>query len=131
MKRNYIPLRVKLAAALYEVQRLRWSIDPSREQPFAWRQRDSAAGVGSRFDWHHEVPHAEGGSDEWPNLTPRLREEHREQTRQDIARIAKNKRIRRRWQAHKEAMDWIAPIPGPPPLKRRWPSRPFPKRKAR
>lgn len=152
MKRGYLKLRHKLASALYEVQYLRWRLDPRKQQPFGWRQRDSAVQVESRFDWHHEVPHAEGGSDEWPNLTPMLRAEHREQTRGDIARIAKNKRVQRKHEAHRAKLkqpsfeerlqaqadetaaaawnyfnsgkSWT----GRRPLKRRWPSRPFPKR---
>ena len=66
----------------------------------------TAKEVISEIDFDHDpVPHAEGGSDEHHNLTPRLRADHRRKTaEEDIPRIAKNKRIARKHALHKAKM---------------------------
>ena len=59
----------------------------------------------SYYDFDHGIRKAEGGSDMFYNLTPRLREEHREKTRKiDIPEIAKNKRRASKHEAHRLRM---------------------------
>ena len=49
---------------------------------------------------HDVVRKAEGGSDHFSNLVPRLRSEHKAKTLRDIIEIAKNKRIKRKHGRH-------------------------------
>ena len=65
----------------------------------------TAEQVISYYDFDHGIRKAEGGSDMFYNLTPRLREEHREKTRKiDIPEIAKNKRRASKHEAHRLRM---------------------------
>lgn len=125
MKRKYIPLKQKLAAALTHL--LPMDIRSSGK---------TADEIISMFDFHHEVFHVHEGADTWTNLTPMLRQDHRERTKRDLATIAKGKRIQKKEAAHKARMSH--PM-GLPPIKvevpwRTWnskrkiPSRPFPKK---
>lgn len=90
------------------------------------------------FEWDHNIPVAHGGPDDWWNLDPKLRADHREKTRRDISVIAKTKRIRQAEAAHAERMAELgkavaerfvrdAEILRTFRAKRRWPSRSFPK----
>jgi hypothetical protein len=72
------------------------------------------------FD-HFPIPRAEGGPDEPWNIVPLLRATHRAKTVLDVARIAKNKRIAARHQAHAARMRDKAAGVEPPPS--RWPKR--------
>ena len=55
----------------------------------------------SLYEFHHVKRRAEGGENEFHNLEPMLRVEHRKRTREvDVPNIAKNKRLRRKHQEH-------------------------------
>ena len=152
--RRHIPLKVKLACALLEVDRLRTMVDRHRGNPSAARliQYDDAKTLTPEqiiarwhFD-HYPIPHAEGGTDHPSNLTPRPAAEHREKTaHQDVPGIAKRKRLARKQAEHEARMTtpvaWLAcsaPTEGAvlgeryevfqtPKRKRKIASRPFPK----
>ena len=142
MERKHISLKEKLAAALYEVGRLRaifprpdgipragdsekWTNSPVRVAALNGATADEMIAL---FHWDHNKFHAYGGSDIWQNLNPLLIEDHREKTRRDIAIIAKGKRIRRKEAAHKSRLNPTLVIPLTDGERRR-PSRPFPKRR--
>lgn len=100
-KRAHINLTTKLAAALMRVPqvdrhgrpvcdaggRLLYALD------YAEAKQMTAAQVLSLFDWDHDILHALGGCDEFWNLTPRFRPQHREKSRGDTSRVAKTKRV--------------------------------------
>ena len=47
------------------------------------------------LEWHHNIRHAEGGTEHFSNAVPMLVAAHRERTAKiDVPEIAKNKRIR-------------------------------------
>lgn len=157
MKRQYISLKEKLAAALYECARLSCICCPGNEgSPVAQHhllvtallnKRKSADDLIRLFNFDHVAYHADGGPDLWWNLTPMPAWEHLEKTKKDIAVIAKGKRIRRKQAVHKSLMstepsDLMGHLideevtrlqrerKARPALRvRPWPYRPFPKRK--
>lgn len=58
-----------------------------------------------QFD-HYPIRKCDGGPDEPWNLVPRLIKEHRTKTATiDQSQIAKGKRIRRKWAAHRQRME--------------------------
>jgi len=58
-----------------------------------------------QFD-HYPVRKCDGGPDEAWNLVPRLIAAHRDKTAAiDVPAIAKGKRIRRKWQQHRQRME--------------------------
>jgi hypothetical protein len=137
-RRKYIPLKEKLAAALYDMEQWRRAYyklrsqdpgaDPTSEYRFAHRSADDLIGL---FDFHHNqfYIYDDAGKDTWRNLTPLLREEHREQTRKDIATIAKGKRIVRKQERHLTALEQkVMGAALRRTAKRKWPTRKFPKR---
>lgn len=65
--------------------------------------------VKDRWELEHVIPLAGGGTDDDDNLRPVLAWAHLEKTRQDLARIAKGKRIEQR---HKGAKRSQRPMPG-------------------
>lgn len=81
------------------------------------------------FD-HDPVPHAEGGTDDFWNLTPSLIVPHREKTAKiDTPGIAKRKRVSK---AHQEfVVRLLTPRSERPAKVSRWGSRPFQKREKR
>src|SRR5215813_9097856 len=86
-RRKHISTKTKLAAALGCLL--------SVDELMAMRARKAPVqAILSRFDWHHIQLHAWGGGDAWWNLHPMLREEHKTQTKKDIAAHAKSNRIR-------------------------------------
>ncbi len=65
--------------------------------------------VKDRWELEHVIPLAGGGTDDDDNLRPVLAWAHLEKTKQDLARIAKGKRIE---QKHKGAHRSARPMPG-------------------
>lgn len=120
MKRRKIPLGEQLAAALSMLlpQALR---DEMR------REKATAREVRELFQMDHNVLHSMGGSDLWWNLTPMLRELHREKSRGDTSIAAKSKRIIKENAAHAERKAAKAAGQPTPRRKRKIPGRPFPK----
>lgn len=112
MRRKRISDRTKLAAALLELGQVSF---------------DDAKAMGrenflSLYHFDHGHRHAEGGSDEFWNLTPRLIPPHREKTRTiDMPAIAKGKRIRRANEDHARRL--LAKDRGEPRPQSRWPKR--------
>lgn len=86
--RAHIPLPEKLAAALCLLL-------AKEERDLLRAAKVPAKDVIEMFDFDHVILHALGGSDEWHNLTPMLRPEHREKSRRDTAIVAKVKRVAR------------------------------------
>ena len=114
--RKTISLKSKLAAALAMLLP-----EAQRNQLRAERCRPEM--VTRRFDWHHGKFYALEPDDHWSNLTPLLKELHRERTRSDLKVIAKVKRLE---QAHEEFRKrmLITARPKPKP-KSKWPKRPL------
>lgn len=77
--------------------------------PFARAVKMTADQIIAEFDFDHAVYVAIGGGNEPWNLTPRLRAEHREKTKRDLANIAKVKRGIAKRQGKKRKS---RPIPG-------------------
>lgn len=98
--RQSIPQRMKLAAALSLLL-------PEDERTMLRTRRVPAQDVISRFEFHHIIFHAIEPINEWWNLEPMFREDHRKRTQEDIAVIAKTKRIEHRWR------DFTARVLGP------------------
>jgi 5-methylcytosine-specific restriction endonuclease McrA len=111
--RKHINLREKLAAtlALLLSQSLR---DDMRERKVV------ADSVISLFDFDHAVLHVHGGTDTWDNLTPMLRKDHREKSKDDIKKVAKSRRIAR---APEKWRGLLAPKTRDPKRPSRWPKR--------
>lgn len=85
--RKYISLREKLAAAL--------SLLLPQEQRDDLRARKvPAKTVIALFQMDHGILHTFGGADSWHNITPLLKEVHREKSRRDTSIAAKVARIR-------------------------------------
>lgn len=133
--RKHIPLRTKLAAALCSLVRSTEDGKFVKVIPHEEAKRLTEEQVFAKFEWnHHPVPKAFGGPDEFWNLDPMPKAEHREITAKvDIPRIAKAKRVAKREASHSEAMtmkserrddvkksNW--------PKGKGWPKRPFPKK---
>lgn len=85
-KRKHISLKTKLAATLA-------CLLPQSERDEMRREKVSADAVLRRFEFDHVVLHTHDGSDEWHNLTPMIRAEHREKSRKDAGIVAKMKRL--------------------------------------
>jgi hypothetical protein len=98
MSRKYIPLKVKLAAALLKAA---WPAIPHEQAKLM-----TADQICSLFQWDHwPIPVAHDGPDEPWNLEPRFIGEHRKKTAKiDVPAIAKVRRISRKHRAHEDAM---------------------------
>jgi hypothetical protein len=120
VKRKAISLKVKLAAALVKLGGI----------PHLDAKGMSADQVISLFEFHHfPIPHAMGGLDVHWNLEVLFRKEHREETRKvTVPTIAKERRVTKKWEDHIRRVNQkgVDEIQG---KKRKWPSRPFAKRK--
>lgn len=155
-RRPHISKDTKIASLLLEVWSLRGQGIPYREAKLL-----TAAQICSLAEWHHVTPHAMGGDVSPVNLTAMPILDHRRRTREiDVPAIAKSKRTARKHAQHLTAMaakinghiDSRGMLPvdvrggmggGSPELtdltparreadkKRKWPSRPFPKRERR
>ena len=95
--RKHINLKTKLAAAL--------SLNlPQDVLDEARRRKLPAEAILAVFDFDHIQLHSLGGSDEWWNLQPLLRAEHRLKSRGDTTIAAKVKRVSRKELEHKQKM---------------------------
>jgi len=56
-------------------------------------RRVPAKSIIARFEMHHVVLHTWDGSDQWWNLLPMARQDHRDRTPKDQSAVAKVKRI--------------------------------------
>ena len=92
MKRKPPNLREKLAATLLMMVRPGKDGTMQPVIPFAEAKKMTAREIIGAFDFDHDVYVAIGGGNHPSNLTPRLRAEHREKTKRDLANIAKVKR---------------------------------------
>jgi hypothetical protein len=82
--RAYIPYPERLAAALLA----------RGEIPYLDAKLLTAEQLNSLYQFHHNIRHAEDGSDHFSNLEPMLIATHRERTRKiDVPAIAKGKRL--------------------------------------
>ena len=78
------------------------------------RQRKlPAQAIISFFEMDHNVLHSLGGSDEWWNLTPMIKPEHRAKSRGDTSIAAKVKRVSSAHDEHKRRMSNKL-LPAPP-----------------
>ena len=77
-----------------------------QDVPYEHAKQMTAEQFLSLYEWdHYPIPRAEGGSDHFTNLVPLLRSDHRKKTAKlDVPRIAKNKRVGSKHQAHLERM---------------------------
>ncbi len=85
-KRDYIRKDEKLAAALA-------CLLPQEQGDDLRARKVSAAEVIARFEIHHIIFHAIGGTDAWWNLDPKIRAIHREKSRRDTSIVAKVRRL--------------------------------------
>lgn len=124
MKRKHISLKTKLAAALLA----------RGEVSYQHAKLMTADQMISLYHFDHNIYASHDGGDHFSNLTPMLIRDHREKTAKvDIPAIAKGKRIQRKQAAHVVKMFLdnrykVLGVQSLPKLKRKWPSRPFPKR---
>lgn len=126
MRRKAIPWKTRCAAALS-------GACPScgfRYLPYEDTKQKTEAEFLSQFELHHNIFHESGHRDRdlyW-NLTWMLIKAHREQTKRDLATIAKGRRIRRKQWEHLLAMSGQTREPA---LLRKLRSRGFDKTKRR
>jgi hypothetical protein len=119
--RDYISLKIKLAAALLQI--------PGKDGGRIIRHEDAklltADQIISCFHLdHYPIAHADGGPDLPWNLTFRPILDHREKTKRDVAAMAKVKRIADKLN---RALRKLTPAHE----KRKWPSRKIPSRQFR
>lgn len=123
-KRDYIRLKVQLAAALCQIADI----------PYEDAKAMTPDQVISLFHLDHGIYHTWDGPDEHWNLRWRPILEHRAKTAKvDAPAIAKGRRITAANEEFRQrilAKTFGTPEPKPRKQKRQWPSRPFPNRKA-
>lgn len=114
-KRDYIQLRVQLAAALCQIG----------EIPYEHAKAMTPEQIISLFALDHGIFHAWGGPDEHWNLRWRFRSDHIEKTAKiDIPAIAKSRRITAAQEEFRQRMlakTFGEPEPIPRKRKRQWP----------
>ncbi len=96
-KRKHISLTTKLAASL-SLQLPQEVLNEAR------RRKLSAEEILAVFEFDHIQLHSLDGSDEWWNLQPLLRAEHRLKSRGDTTIAAKVKRVSRKELEHQQKM---------------------------
>lgn len=75
------------------------------EVPYDDAKQMTAEQFISLYQWHHNVRHAEGGSDDYWNLEPMLIAAHRERTAKvDVPEMTRNDHARSTHQEHLERM---------------------------
>lgn len=121
MARDYIPLKVCLAAALLQLT----DANGERLIPHEDAKRMSADQIISLFVRDHDpVRHEHGGPDEPWNLTYRFIRPHRKKSGQERTEMARERDVRRTVDEHVQRM--LLKQPGrKPPRKSRWASRPM------
>lgn len=125
-RRDYISLKVKLAAALLTMRR---PDDKGELVPVILPEdakQMTADQIISVFHFdHHPVPKAFDGPDEPWNLQPRPLVEHREKTRrEDVPRIAKTKRLSAAQEEFQRKV-LARPCGAKRERSKKWPSRPM------
>ena len=95
MKRKYISLKTKLAAALCQMWKLNDDGEWVRMIPYTKAKHLTEDQIIKLFEWdHYPIPKAHGGLDTHWNLEPVEKAVHREKTSTiDIPQIAKTKRL--------------------------------------
>jgi len=111
--RKHIPIREKYAAALA-------CLLPQELRDLYREKRVPCDMVIAQFEVDHIQLHAFEGSDAWWNLDPILKPAHREKARKDTGRVAKAKRIDKKWA---EFMSALAKGRKPQPKRSKWPKR--------
>lgn len=93
------------------------------------------------IEYDHFIPHAQGGPDTHWNLFPLFRQDHKIKTTKDLANMAKERKVKRANEQHKQTMQAKTEVitdlvtvtlneDGYIVKRRsRWPSRKFPKRR--
>lgn len=134
-KRPHISLRLKLAAALSELEFVRHKAFGSPCLTFAEMKAMSMDDYLHRFDFDHVIYHSlRPILPHFTELTPRLRADHQRKTAKvDLPAIAKSKRLTSKQEAFRSRLlaktgliEETKPAKRP---KRRWPSRPFPRQR--
>lgn len=82
-KRAHLSLKTKLAAALLALGDI----------PYLDAKAMTTDQIISLYNFDHGILHAIEPIDEFWNLTPRLRAEHRQKSRRDVAVVAKVRRL--------------------------------------
>ncbi|WP_035677659.1 hypothetical protein [Bradyrhizobium liaoningense] len=128
-RRDYIPLKTRLAATLCEILTDDGTGKLVKVIPHEDAVKMTEDQVLSLFHFDHAIYHAQGGADAFWNLTPTLIPEHREKTRKrDIPQIAKTRRIEQREAEFRARL--LAKHRGEPRPPNRWPKSSFQKRRA-
>lgn len=104
--RRAINLTTKLAAALCQMMRPTQNGGLERIIPHEEAKKMTADEIVSLFEFDHDpIPKACGGPDDPWNLTPRIKQEHREKTAKvDIPQIAKSKRLEKDTEAFRRRL---------------------------
>lgn len=91
------------------------------------RTEDEIIGLAGEWD-HYPHRHADGGPSAHYNLRPLFPQDHLEKTKLDAKDMAKERKVRRAVDEHKQRM--LLKGMGKKPIKKRssWPKRPFPKK---
>jgi hypothetical protein len=123
---------VQLAAMILAWDRRAWAaISYERSKQMTAKQINALVELD-----HWPIRHADGGPDEPWNLMPRYKSEHLEKTKRDATDMAKERKVRRAVVSHAAKM-LVKGVPTKAVLadaiselsKRKWPSRPFQKRR--
>lgn len=116
--RKYISLRERLAAALSMLL-------PQEQRDELRASKAPAKTVIALFHTDHNILHALGGADRWWNLTPMLRQPHKEKSRRDTSIVAKVRRVSKEHQEFRRNL--LKSKRRKRKSKHKIPSRPFPK----
>ena len=125
-RRDYIPLKTRLAATLCEMLTDDGTGKLVKIIPYDDAVLMTEDQVISLFQFDHAILHAHEGTDVFWNLTPRLIRAHRRKTAKvDLPEIAHIKRVQEAEAAFRASL--LAKDRGEPRPKSRWPKRAFPK----
>lgn len=102
--RKSINLKTQLASALLQIPRLdafgRPILGPDGRLTYCVSFEEAKAmtvqAIRGRFDLDHTILHCWGGGTHPSNLTWRLREDHKEKTKRDVAAVAKVRRAEKK-----------------------------------
>jgi hypothetical protein len=86
-KRKCLNLKTKLASALARLL-------PREERDLCRHNKVSVKFILAKFEWDHIILVAHDGPDDWWNIDPKLKAEHRAKSAKDIGIIAKVKRLK-------------------------------------
>ncbi len=112
-KRRSISLKTKLAAALLELGHV----------PYEHAKLMTQDQLVSLYQFDHNILHAtEPNNNNFWNLTPRLIQPHREKSKLDTSKVAKTKRIDKKWT---EFCSQVLAKPRSIEKKHKWPKRKF------